>query len=124
MWLSILHMEKVGMGDEGMRALARAVAEKFVRLEKLHCIGTMCDNWVDSDEEEEEEPVRPIITVLDEGVRALAEAMAGGRREEGNTQGRMPLPKLLTLIFNVLGLEATEREMTPCCMPCCGLVPG
>ena len=58
-----------------------------------------------------------MIAVLDEGVRALAEAMAGGRREEGillkgGGQGRMLLPKLLTLTLNVFGLKANEPEVT------------
>lgn len=75
MRLSILHMEKVGMGDKGMKALARAVhAGNFV--EKLHCIETKCDNWVDSDNEEEVEAARSIMTVSDEGVRAALVALA------------------------------------------------
>lgn len=52
MRLSILHMERVGMGDEGMKALASAVhAGKFVRLEKLNCIETDSKTWINSDNE-------------------------------------------------------------------------
>jgi len=110
MRLSILHMEKVGMGDGGIKALASAVhAGKFVRLEKLYCLGMDSKTWINSDNEEGGEMVvikKRLVT--DEGMRAFAEAMADGRREEGNermgeAQRGFVLPKLLRVHLTLLG---------------------
>lgn len=55
--------------------------------------------------------------VSDEGMRALAEAMAGGRREEGNewrgeAQRGFVLPKLLRVYLTVPGDGATMPQVT------------
>ena len=115
--LSILHMDRVGMGDEGMKALASAVhAGKFVRLESLRCLGTDSKTWINSDNEEGWEVTVAKKMVADEGMRALAEAMAGGRREEGNerrgeAQRGFVLPELLSVHLTVLGDEATMPQV-------------
>lgn len=119
MRLSILHMEKMGMGDEGMKALARAVhAGKFIRLESLRCLASDIKIWINSDNEwGGEVAVTKKRFVSDEGMRAFAEAMADGRREEGNerrgeAQRGFVLPKLLRVDLTVLGDGTTMPQVT------------
>ena len=114
MRLLVLHLERVDLANEGMKALARVVeVGSFVGLETLICSGYSTDTWnyYNNLGVKEEE-----IAVADEGARALIEAVVaggreGGRRKKTEAQGGSLLPKLLMVHLTVLGRAVTSSTL-------------